>query len=82
MIFSSKPQSAFGFDGVLLGKTRDSSVFMNGPAQRIDLRAENNSASRSRRAPGPGLNVQPGTPQSQPSGFWPWEACQPAGVIV
>ena len=43
--FSSKPQPAFGFDGVLIGETRSTSVLVDGRAQRIDLRAQGRMAA-------------------------------------
>jgi hypothetical protein len=39
-LFSLKAQPAFSFDGVFVGETRYAGVFVDGHAQRIDLRAE------------------------------------------
>ena len=38
--FSSKTQPAFGFEGVLVGETRSTSVLVDDHSQRIDLRPQ------------------------------------------
>jgi hypothetical protein len=39
-LFSLKPQTAFGFYGVLVGEARNAGVLVDGHSQRIDLRAQ------------------------------------------
>jgi hypothetical protein len=39
-LFSSKTQPAFGFEGVLVGETRSTSVLVDDHSQRIDLRPQ------------------------------------------
>jgi len=44
-LMETKTQPAFGFDGMLVGETRSTSVFVNCHAQRIDLRTQGRMAT-------------------------------------
>ena len=47
-LFSLQPQPAFGFDGVLVGETRNASVLVDGHSQGIDLLAQGRMSARHR----------------------------------